>query len=101
MCYRPWSRQRGITDSTRDKHSQLLQQALTNGPDALTVPEKASLLRDPMALSQLHFQVWTSPDAHQDWLQTHQPRQRESEAPTGQYGGHGEPPFAGQLPHQA
>ena len=71
------------------------------GPDALTIPEKASLLRDPMALSQLHFQVWTSPDAHQSWLQTHQLRQDESEAPTGQYGGYGGPPFVGQLPHQA
>ena len=89
------------TDFAGDKRTQLLHQALTNGPDALTVPQKASLLRDPMALSQLHFQVWTSPDAHHGWLQTHQPRQRESEAPTGQYGGHGSPPFAGQLPHQA
>ena len=90
------------TDSTREKYSQLLQQALTKGPDALTVPQKAALLRDPIALSQLHFQVWTSPDAHQGWLQTHQPRrQREGEAPTGQYGGYGGPPLADQLPHQA
>src|SRR6185295_11047756 len=90
-------------DFAGDKGTQLLHQALTKGPDALTVPQKASLLRDPIGLSQLHFQVWTSPDAHQGWLQTHQPRrQREGEAPTtGQYGGYGGPPLTGQLPHQA
>ena len=33
----------------------------------LAAPQKIRLLSDPVALSQLHFEVWTSPEAHALW----------------------------------
>ncbi len=89
----------GRTNFAGDIRTELLQQALTMGPHALTVPQKASLLRDPMALSQLHFQVWTSPLAHQGWVKSRRAPERASEAPTWQPSGYGTPPFADQVPH--
>jgi hypothetical protein len=35
----------------------------------LTVPQKTALLRDPVTLSKLHFEVWTSALAHAAWVQ--------------------------------
>jgi membrane glycosyltransferase len=39
-----------------------------DGPAALTEQQKLFFLTDPLALSELHFQVWTSPAAHPTWL---------------------------------
>jgi membrane glycosyltransferase len=42
--------------------------AVRSGPRALTDGEKLFFLTDPLALSELHFEVWTSPLAHPTWL---------------------------------
>ena len=47
---------------------RLQRAALRGGPDALTPQEKMRLLSDPLALSWLHFQVWTAADAHPGWV---------------------------------
>jgi membrane glycosyltransferase len=44
------------------------------GPGALTDPQKLFLLTDPLALAQLHFQIWTSPAAHESWFAARAPR---------------------------
>ncbi len=44
--------------------------AVTAGPWALTDRHKLFFLTDALALSHLHFEVWTSPDAHPSWLAT-------------------------------
>jgi membrane glycosyltransferase len=46
---------------------QKVDVALVEGPDALTAGSKLRLLGDPIALSRLHWRVWTSPDAHAAW----------------------------------
>jgi len=46
----------------------LVDIALQGGPAALTSQQKMTLLGDPVALSHLHFQAWTSPAAHPVWL---------------------------------
>jgi membrane glycosyltransferase len=45
-----------------------MQEAVERGPGALSNAQKAALLGDPLALSRLHFQVWTSEQAHADWF---------------------------------
>ena len=47
---------------------RLQRAALRGGPDALTPQERMRLLSDPLALSWLHFQVWTAADAHPGWV---------------------------------
>ena len=42
--------------------------ALKEGPRALTDRHKLFFLTDALALSLLHFEVWTSPAAHPAWL---------------------------------
>jgi len=51
----------------RNARFRLAQIALKQGPDALSAREKITLLSDPLALSQLHFDAWTAPDAHPAW----------------------------------
>jgi membrane glycosyltransferase len=41
--------------------------AVEAGPRALSDAQKLFFLTDPVALSELHFQVWTSPAAHRAW----------------------------------
>jgi membrane glycosyltransferase len=45
----------------------LVARALRQGADALSAQDRSQLLTDPIALSALHFDVWTSPDAHPSW----------------------------------
>ena len=45
----------------------LVLSALTEGPDSLSQKQKSALLDDPLMLSQLHFDVWSSDLAHQRW----------------------------------
>lgn len=52
-----------------ESRSALTELALRSGPDALTELQKEILLKDPLFLSQLHFDVWTCPDAHEQWRQ--------------------------------
>jgi len=48
-------------------HVALAQTALQEGPDGLSQRQKSILLDDPLMLSQLHFEVWSSPMAHRHW----------------------------------
>jgi membrane glycosyltransferase len=60
----------------------LIQDALVGGPDALSKAQKAILLGDPLTLSRLHFQVWTSAQAHPGWLgNTHAVERRHAPSP--------------------
>ena len=54
--------------------------AVKGGPLALTDSQKLVFLTDPLALSQLHFEVWTSSAAHRDWLAACPPEGRSDRA---------------------
>jgi len=41
------------------------------GPHALTDQQKFFFLTDPVALSLLHFHVWSAPTAHPAWVSSH------------------------------
>lgn len=45
----------------------LVERALRDGLDTLTLQDRNRLLADPGALSALHWAVWTSPRAHGAW----------------------------------
>jgi membrane glycosyltransferase len=53
--------------NVRQARIKVAQAALRAGPAALTELQKQMLLNDPLLLSQLHFDVWTSADAHAQW----------------------------------
>lgn len=55
------------SDAISNERRRLVELALVSGPETLNPREKMILLNDPMALSQLHFQVWASPQAAQVW----------------------------------
>jgi membrane glycosyltransferase len=55
------------TDAIRKERMRLAHLALIEGPDALSAKQKALLLNDPISLSRLHFQAWTSDHAHRVW----------------------------------
>jgi membrane glycosyltransferase len=56
-----------LPDRAREQRLTLVERALSDGPEALSAPEKGLLLRDPIALSKLHERVWTQPRAHPFW----------------------------------
>lgn len=58
--------------------TELVQNALLKGASVLTDSQKNSLLADPIFLSQLHLDVWTSERAHQDWFK-HMRQERDKE----------------------
>jgi len=61
---------------------RLVRDAVVGGPDALSMAQKAALLGDPLTLSRLHFQVWTSAQAHPAWLgNTHAVERRRAPQP--------------------
>jgi membrane glycosyltransferase len=51
----------------RRRRDLAIADALATGPDALTDRQKLFFLTDGVALSHLHFKVWTSPSAHPGW----------------------------------
>jgi membrane glycosyltransferase len=55
------------TALVQNQRMQKVDVALVEGPDALSTSSKLRLLGDPIALSRLHWRVWTSPDAHAVW----------------------------------
>ena len=57
----------GLPRATREQHAELAQIALEHGTEALTPAQANLLLEDPLALSQLHFDVWCAPQAHPQW----------------------------------
>ena len=65
-----------------EARQRLVKDAVVGGPDALSKAQKAALLGDPLTLSRLHFQVWTSKQAHPAWLgYTHAVERRATPAP--------------------
>ena len=50
------------------RSNELVQTALLNGPFALADAQKNILLTDPIHMAQLHLAVWTSGQAHSDWI---------------------------------
>ena len=57
----------GLPPVVREQRRTLVEYALAQGPQALSAPEKSLLLTDPLALSQLHFRVWTLENIHATW----------------------------------
>jgi membrane glycosyltransferase len=55
------------TGAVRNGRRQLVHFALQNGPAQLNAAQKIRLLSDPLALSQLHLEVWTSSESHPLW----------------------------------
>jgi membrane glycosyltransferase len=55
------------SEASRETRLNLVQAALTQGPQALTAIHKNTLLGDPILLSLLHFQVWQSARASPSW----------------------------------
>lgn len=47
---------------------EMVRTALVKGPSGLPDAQKNKLLADPAFLSQLHLAVWTSAEAHPQWL---------------------------------
>lgn len=47
--------------------AELVGNALRGGPDSLSPRQKNALLDDPLMLSQLHFEIWTSMSANRRW----------------------------------
>ncbi len=52
----------------QESRQRLIEEAVAHGPEALTNAQRSTLLGDPLALSRLHLQVWTSSKAHADWF---------------------------------
>lgn len=53
--------------ATRAQHATLARIALEQGATALTPAQANLLLQDPLALAQLHFDLWCAPQAHPYW----------------------------------
>ncbi len=58
---------RELVDATRRARVQLVTAGLRQGPAALTRRDRMVLLSDPVALSWLHFEVWSSAAALARW----------------------------------
>jgi membrane glycosyltransferase len=66
-------------DQLREK---MIETLLLKGPSAVPDVQKNALLADPVFLSRLHFDVWTTGHAHQQWLQaTGVPQQKDGAHP--------------------
>jgi membrane glycosyltransferase len=46
---------------------KMIETLLANGPAAVPDAQKNALLADPVFLARLHFEVWTSEQAHMQW----------------------------------
>ena len=53
--------------SVESERRELLKRALTEGPAALTDIERNTILGDPVALSQLHLDVWSRAENAASW----------------------------------
>jgi membrane glycosyltransferase len=56
-----------------EQRKSLVETALSQGPDALNASQRNLLLTDPIALSRLHYRLWSVRGAHPAWLQTPPP----------------------------
>jgi len=57
----------GLPARVHEERRALVERALAEGPAALTPREKSVLLSDPLALSLLHYRVWTLARVHEAW----------------------------------
>ncbi|MFT5532793.1 MAG: membrane glycosyltransferase [Burkholderiaceae bacterium] len=57
----------GLPAAAQSSHRVLAQVALEQGAAALTPQQCNLLLQDPLALSQLHLEVWSAPRVHRQW----------------------------------
>ena len=64
----------GLPGTTHAQHARLADVALEQGAAALTPAQANLLLQDPLALSRLHFDVWSAPQAHATWRALTAPR---------------------------
>lgn len=55
--------------AAQKRREELVETILLKGPSAIPDMQKNALLGDPVFLSQLHFKVWTSVQAHPQWRQ--------------------------------
>jgi membrane glycosyltransferase len=55
------------SEATVRNRLALLTVALERGPEGLNSNQQNTLLGDPVALSRLHYLVWTTPSAHGAW----------------------------------
>jgi membrane glycosyltransferase len=56
-------------EASRRERDRLVRSALARGPGALNVRDKMTLLNDPLALSRLHFEVWTAQQVAPAWAE--------------------------------
>jgi membrane glycosyltransferase len=66
LCASAHARPR-LPPATRTQHASLARIALEQGAAALTPAQANLLLQDPLALAQLHFDLWCAPQAHPHW----------------------------------
>lgn len=64
------SAQARLSAPARARRRRVVAAALEAGPAALSDRQRLFFLSDPVALAQLHVQVWTAPTAHPTWLAT-------------------------------
>jgi membrane glycosyltransferase len=64
---------RARMNGLRSERAALVERALTQGLEALDRNERGKLLNDPVALSLLHLDVWTSSAAHASWKRERPP----------------------------
>lgn len=57
------------TAAAHEIRTQIIDTIVRHGHTAVPDAQKNALLSDPLFLSQLHFDVWTSPQAHAEWKQ--------------------------------
>jgi membrane glycosyltransferase len=57
----------GLPQSAIEARQALADTALQEGPGALSAADCKTLLDDPLAMSRLHFNVWSSGSAHPEW----------------------------------
>jgi membrane glycosyltransferase len=62
-------RRRSGSSPARRVRSRLVAEAARSGPAALPKRQRLLLLSDPVALSRLHLEVWSSPEACARWQQ--------------------------------
>jgi membrane glycosyltransferase len=66
-CASATARPHGVNAASAER-TALAQRALEHGLDGLDRAERGRLLNDPVALSMLHLDAWTSPRAHASWV---------------------------------
>ncbi|MNR82287.1 Glucans biosynthesis glucosyltransferase H [compost metagenome] len=77
LCASSYLHARRSPAAQRRRMAQV-EDAVQNGPGALPDSQKNGLLADPLYLSQLHLDVWSSEHAHAGWFQ-HLREQQEQE----------------------